>query len=83
MAGNQTRFMRAFERLVKINFNISQHLVDIYSITLKKSEKMPAARVSEKVVDFRCQKVMEWESLSDFDFKKNCVFIDETGFNLQ
>jgi hypothetical protein len=27
-------------------------------------------------------KVMEWESLRDFDFKKNCVFIDETGSNL-
>jgi hypothetical protein len=67
--------MWALERLIKINFNISQHLVNIYSITLKKLEKMPAARVSEKVVDLRYPKVMEWESLRDFDLKKLCLLM--------
>lgn len=48
--------MWALGGLVKITFNISQHLVNIYAITWKKLEKMPAARVSEKVVDLRYQK---------------------------
>jgi hypothetical protein len=71
-----------FEGLSISTSTLHRHLVNICSITLKKLEKMPAARVSQKVVDLRYQKFMEWESLSDFDYKKNCVFIDEAGFNL-
>jgi DDE superfamily endonuclease len=51
-------------------------------VTLKKLEKLPAARNSDRVVNLRKEKVEDWEATPDLDFCKNCVFIDEAWFNL-
>ena len=51
-------------------------------MTLKKLEKIPAARNSERVLKLRRERIEEWEAIPELDFAKNCVFIDEAGFNL-
>ena len=33
-------------------------------------------------MSLRKEKVEEWEKMQDMDFSKNCVFVDEAGFNL-
>src|ERR1700731_4018236 len=57
------------------------HLVRKCNLTLKKLEKLPAARNSDRVLKLRKEKIEEWEAMSAMDFVRNCVFIDEEGFN--
>jgi hypothetical protein len=57
-------------------------LVQKCRLTLKKLEKLPAARNADRVINLRKEKVEEWEAMQDLDFARNCVFIDESGFNL-
>jgi hypothetical protein len=49
---------------------------------LKKLEKWPAARNSDRVVNLRKEKVEDWEATPDLDFCKNGIFNDEAWFNL-
>lgn len=58
------------------------HLINHCTITAKKLEKLPAARVTPRVINLRRQIVEEWEKDSELDFTKNCMFIDEAGFNM-
>ena len=51
-------------------------------VTLKKLEKLPAARNTDRVIKLRKERVEEWEMIQDLDFANNCIFIDEAGFNL-
>jgi len=52
-------------------------------LTLKKLEKLPATRNSDRVLRLRRERIEEWEATPELDYGKNCVFIDEAGFNLQ
>ena len=61
---------------------LHRHLVQNCKVTLKKLEKLTAARNSDRVVALRKEKVEEWKATPSLDFCKNCVFIDEAGFNL-
>ena len=61
---------------------LHRHLVQNCKLTLKKLEKLTAARNSDRVVALRKEKVEEWKATRSLDFCKNCVFIDEAGFNL-
>ena len=61
---------------------LHRHLVQKCRLTLKKLEKLPAARNADRVINLRKEKVEEWEAMQDLDFARNCVFIDESGFNL-
>jgi hypothetical protein len=49
---------------------------------MKKLEKLPEARNDIKTLEKRRLKILEWMELADFDYEKNCVFIDEAGFNM-
>ena len=51
-------------------------------VNAKKLEKLPVARNSERVLKLRRERIEEWEAIPELDFAKNCVFIDEAGFNL-
>ncbi|KAG0944558.1 hypothetical protein G6F57_002252 [Rhizopus arrhizus] len=53
-----------------------------HNITLKKLEKIPAARNSDRAIALRKAIVEQYKSDADMDFSKNCVFIDEAVFNL-
>lgn len=61
---------------------IHKHLVHKHNITLKKLDKIPAARNFDRVIALRKAIVEQYKSDADMDFSKNCVFIDEAGFNL-
>jgi transposase len=61
---------------------LHRHLVQKCKLTLKKLEKLPAARNSDRVLRLRMAKVEEWEATPELDYGKNCIFIDEAGFNL-
>lgn len=57
---------------------ISKHC----NLTMKKLEKLPAARNSPATLEKRKEKVLQWMEIPGFDYLKNCVFIDEAGFNM-
>jgi len=61
---------------------LHRHLVQKCRITLKKLEQLSAARDADRVINLRTEKVEEWEAMQDLDFARNCVFIDESGFDL-
>ena len=51
-------------------------------MTLKNLQKLPAARNSDRVLKLRRERIEQWEAIAELDYGKNCVFIDEAGFNL-
>jgi hypothetical protein len=61
---------------------LHRHGVQKCKVTLKKLEKLPPARISDRVVNLLKEKVEEWEATPDLDFCRDCVFIDEADFNL-
>lgn len=61
---------------------ISKHLAVHCNLTMKKLERIPEARNSMKNLEKRRIRILEWQNLPDFDYRSNCVFIDEAGFNL-
>ncbi|KAI9310423.1 hypothetical protein BX666DRAFT_1838897, partial [Dichotomocladium elegans] len=60
---------------------LQKHLVKHCCLTLKKLEKLPAARVSERTVTMRYDCVQGWLADTTFCFE-DCVFLDEAGFNM-
>ena len=61
---------------------LHKHLVNKVSLTLKKLEKLPKARVTKVTLDKRAKLISQWNSDPGFDFDNRCVFIDKAGFNL-
>ena len=76
------KLCEAFQGLSISVSALHKHLVHKCKVTLKRLEKLPAARNTDRVISLRKEKVEEWEKMQDMDFSKNCVFIDEAGFNL-
>ncbi|KAJ1732728.1 hypothetical protein LPJ61_001917, partial [Coemansia biformis] len=52
------------------------HLIDKCCLTLKKLEKLPAARNMDWVVARHAERVAEWEQMASLDYATNCMFID-------
>jgi len=74
-----------YEAFPELSISISalhRHLVQKCKLTLKKLEKLPATRNSDRVLRLRRERIEEWEATPELDYGKNCVFIDEAGFNL-
>ena len=61
---------------------VHNHLVNDCTVTFKKLEKLPVARITPRVISLRKQMVEDWERDLNMDCMKNCVLIDETRFNL-
>lgn len=61
---------------------IHRHLVHKHNITLKKLEKIPVARNSDRLIALRKATIEQYMNDIDMHFSKNCVFIDEAGLNL-
>ncbi|KAL0078513.1 Homeodomain-like DNA binding domain-containing transcription factor [Phycomyces blakesleeanus] len=78
----RTALLEEFQDLMITLSGLQKHLVNKCCLTLKKLEKLPAARNSEWVIQLRKNKVTEWLSIPDFDYVRDCVFIDEAGFNM-
>src|ERR1700731_3548901 len=51
-------------------------------VVVQKLEKLPAERNSDRVLRLRRQRIEEREATPELDYCKNCVFIDDAGFNL-
>ncbi|CCE73036.1 Piso0_000047 [Millerozyma farinosa CBS 7064] len=49
-------------------------------LSFKRISLVPSARVSEKTINERLEWAKTWKPI--LDFSKNCVFIDEAGFNI-
>ncbi|KAG0749715.1 hypothetical protein G6F62_011135 [Rhizopus arrhizus] len=80
--GLKLKLCEKFEGL-KISISaIHKHLVHKHNITLKKLEKIPAARNSDRVIALRKAIIEQYKSGTDMYFSKNCIFIDEADFNL-
>lgn len=60
---------------------LQKHLVRKCCPTMKKLEKLPAARVSERVINLRYNVVSSWLADGTFNYSES-VFIDEAGFNM-
>lgn len=51
-------------------------------LDFEEAEKLPEKRNSEDTVKLRVERILEWQTLENFDYLTNCVFIDEAGFNM-
>ncbi|KAI9257329.1 hypothetical protein BDA99DRAFT_573618, partial [Phascolomyces articulosus] len=82
-----TLWQARVELCEKFNISISlatvvhNHLLRHCTVTFKKLEKLPAARVTSRVIYLKRQVIEEWERDTNMDFMNNYVFIDEAGFN--
>lgn len=47
-----------------------------------KLEIITTARNSPEIIQKRKEFILEWLTDKEIDFEKNCVFLDEAGFNL-
>lgn len=54
----------------------------VCALSMKRLEKIPARRNHIDVINARKDSVEEWIADANMDFEKNCVFIDEAGFNI-
>lgn len=57
-------------------------MVNHASLTLKRLDKVIAARTSEKSLQRRKETVLKWKFDEAMDWHNNCIFIDEAGFNM-
>lgn len=54
----------------------------VCALSMKRLEKIPARRNHIEVIEQRKTEVEKWIADDNMDFLKNCVFIDEAGFNI-
>lgn len=52
------------------------------ALTIKKLNKFPEYRTLDETIKKRKEAVDSWLKDKNMDFEKNCVFVDESGFNL-
>ncbi|CEG69283.1 hypothetical protein RMATCC62417_05383 [Rhizopus microsporus] len=52
------------------------------ALSFKKLEKITEERNSERTLKLRKKSVQEWLADDEMDFGRNCVILDEAGFNL-
>lgn len=57
-----------------------RHITEKCSLSLKQASKYTLERDSSRTIELRHKIVTEWR-VNGVDFQKNCVFIDEAGFN--
>ncbi|KAI9326006.1 hypothetical protein BD770DRAFT_302678, partial [Pilaira anomala] len=75
--------LSAFNNIESISLSsLHDHLVKHASLTLKKLEPVISSRTSQETLEKRRKTVLEWTKDENMDWSKNCVFIDEAGFNM-
>lgn len=62
--------------------SVYRHARNNCALSMKKLEKIVESRNSEETILKRKNTIMQWMADSEFDFEKNCIFLDEAGFNL-
>ncbi|EIE76833.1 hypothetical protein RO3G_01537 [Rhizopus delemar RA 99-880] len=75
--------LEAFSEIQSITLSgFHRHLVLHASLTLKKLEAIVSSRNTLGNLQIRRNRVLEWKSDENMNWHKNCVFIDEAGFNM-
>ncbi|KAG1047050.1 hypothetical protein G6F43_010485 [Rhizopus delemar] len=75
--------LEAFSEIQSITLSgLHRHLVLHASLTLKKLEAIVSSRNTLGNLQIRRNRVLEWKSDENMNWHKNCVFIDEAGFNM-
>ncbi|KAG1445682.1 hypothetical protein G6F46_012142 [Rhizopus delemar] len=75
--------LEAFSEVQSITLSgLHRHLVLHASLTLKKLETIVSSRNTLGNLQIRRDRVLEWKSDENMNWHKNCVFIDEAGFNM-
>ena len=69
------------------NLNVSRSALHrfmrtVCALSMKRLEKIPARRNHIEVIEQKKIEVEKWMADKDMNFQKNCVFIDEAGFNI-
>ncbi|KAG1047376.1 hypothetical protein G6F43_010174 [Rhizopus delemar] len=60
---------------------VHEFMRDECNLSLKQTTRWPEARANENNIQNRYDWVIRWSN-TDMDFSKNCIFIDEAGFDL-
>jgi transposase len=69
-----------FEGLEISLSGLYQHLKQKCHMSFKQASKYTMERDAVRTLDLRFKVIAEWKA-ADVDFQKNCVFVDEAGFN--
>jgi arginine repressor len=70
------------EKLEVSKSTLHRFMREVCALSMKRLEKIPARRNHIDVITQRKESVKEWIADENMDFEKNCVFIDEAGFNI-
>ncbi|KAG1171814.1 hypothetical protein G6F70_006742 [Rhizopus microsporus] len=62
--------------------DVDKHLKESCTYTLGRITKIPANRSPPDVIELRSRAVEAWIKNFNISFMQNCIFIDESGFNL-
>ncbi|KAG1553500.1 hypothetical protein G6F49_008342 [Rhizopus delemar] len=60
---------------------VHEFMRDECNLSLKQTTRWPEARANENNIQNRYDWVIRWSN-TDMDFSKNCIFIDEAGFDI-
>ncbi|EIE92185.1 hypothetical protein RO3G_16896 [Rhizopus delemar RA 99-880] len=75
--------LEAFSEIRSITLSgLHRHLVLHASLTLEKLEAIVSSRNTLGNLQIRRDRILEWKSDENMNWHKNCVFIDEAGFNM-
>ncbi|KAG0756348.1 hypothetical protein G6F33_012778 [Rhizopus arrhizus] len=73
--------IKIFEGLAIKNSRVAEFMKDECNLSIKSVTRHSAERNSPKTIKARAVWVAEW-SAKEIDYYNNCIFIDESGFNL-
>ncbi|KAG1049283.1 hypothetical protein G6F43_008382 [Rhizopus delemar] len=72
---------KSFEGLEIKKSRVAEFMKEEYSLSLKVVTRRPKARNSQKNLEARANWVKQWQQ-KGLHFMKNCVFLDEAGFDV-
>ncbi|KAI7899590.1 uncharacterized protein BX663DRAFT_416629, partial [Cokeromyces recurvatus] len=72
---------KAFEGFSLKKSTVNSFILHECNLTIKKLQQQPKARNDPTRINARYEWVMEYDK-SDMDYLQNCVFIDESGFDI-
>lgn len=78
----KNELLKEFKDLVISKSGLQRHMKTHCALSLKRLEKIPAKRNDEDTIRQRRECVETFIADKDMDFERNCVFLDEAGFNL-
>lgn len=74
--------MKEFPTLDTSKSAVHRHMRTDCAMSMKRLEKIPAKRNDKETILLRKERVQEFLDDKEMDFERNCVFLDEAGFNL-